>query len=1123
MTQLVLQSKLNGARWFWRAVLIGEGLLVVATALTAIFLACFYADCYFVLSREARGHAWQLLEAVGGLLSLAFALPALLRPRSATEIAALVEQRFPQLGERLLSAVEFAQHRSERTDGVSPAMIERLQQDAERAAASLDFRRAIRSPGMPRAATAFVLALLLLALHVWLAGPAFATFLARMSGSDVPVWRDTRVQISPGGTIKLLKGTAFEVTVQQEGKRQKSIRFHYRKPVGGWKEANVPADKSGSASYRFEGLTDPVMVYATAGDGISDRSQVKIVEPAALVGATVRLRYPAYLDLPPTESKVASGGVAAPQGTLVEVELKASRALLKGAATLPGGKPTPWKVTGDRLTGSFPVTRSGDYSLVFTDVDGFPGLPQSFPIKVIPDTAPEIELVRPTGALELVPTAHVHLVFRARDDHGVDQVRVVYQLDNEPPAHRPAGAGDRHARIVEGESDWPLAPLALLPGSTIRYHLEATDFDTVSGPHLSRTGDLQIRIVDRGDAERKYSDDRAQIIQELANLIRQQAAVRAEVEAARARPQQDPVALATAAARQRAVGATAADLARRVSELRQAAELNQLAAPAEVESQRAAEEVLNQVARQGVPTATSRIETAHQQASSAPQSARSELAKASGEQQAVERDLNRAADLLQPGNEIQRLAERFERLGRAQQALAQQSAKLLPATAAKAVADLSPAQQQQLQQLSQQQQSLQRATAQAVQDLTRATETTAKASPAEAEAARKAAEALQDAEVPKGQQQAAQDVQKNALGQAATRQQAAAEALQQVAQKLAQSQNNSAAQDTPPDPLAGAREAVQALVAQQAAINQGTQRLAKQPKPDAAQARALAQRQGEVQRATALLKQTLPGATLQSFAQEAGQAMQRSQAALQNNNPATETRQAQAEALRKLQNVATALDPAALAPAAGNPQAQEQIAALGAVRAAQQALQAQTQALQNQRPPVGPLTPEQQAELNQLGQQQQQLKATTGRLAQQLAQAKQPAGAVQQAEQHMAQAQNGLRQQETGAPTQGEQQAAADALGSALTQSQQAAANAPPSPNGEQPGQRGKQAGKEDRQQQPGIERGVLGRGGAGGHGFSALAPRTQDSLRQSAKEKIPSDYQDLIKRYYRTLSRGAH
>jgi hypothetical protein len=128
----------------------------------------------------------------------------------------------------------------------------------------------------------------------------------------------------------------------------------------------------------------------------------------------------------------------------------------------------------------------------------------------------------------------------------------------------------------------------------------------------------------------------------------------------------------------------------------------------------------------------------------------------------------------------------------------------------------------------------------------------------------------------------------------------------------------------------------------------------------------------------------------------------------------------------------------------------------------------------------------------------------------------------------MGQAQQGLHGGSAGEETQGAQGTAVMRLTQAIGQGQQqlqAMGRAP------QPGQRqGNQSSSQQREggQQPALDSVAVRGSDEGGprsllpegrRGFGLLSPGDQQALRQGSREKVPADYADLVRRYYRALS----
>ncbi len=786
MAQMALRTKIEHAREYWRALILGEGLLWTTGAVVFLFTLGFYVDRTSPLSVEARLGYWTLLGVAFLALLIALALRPYLSRHSAETVATRVERRYPHLRERLLSAVEFS---SSSVEGFSPALLEDIQKDAQSVAGGLDFRAAFARDGLRRSATAFAMVAGFVVLHLLFAGPAFGRYVERMGLSNKPVFRDTEVQVSPLRT-KTLKGSEFTITVDQSKKPVSEATLNYRIGQGHWNRVVLRGDAGADFTFRIAGLTDDIRYYAVAGDGRSDEGIADAVDPAAIIGARMRLEYPAYMDRPAATVNVESGGIAAPVGTRVSLELKANKPLSAAEATVPPRGTMAWSVDGDLVRGELTVGQPGSYSVQLRDADGFQApSPQTFPIKAIVDQSPEVQLHEPTGDMDVTPNAAVRLKISARDDYGVGAVRLPYTMAGRAAKSIPVGVGERNRKTLELESIWEITQLRVRPGDTIRYRVEAQDWDNLNGPHLGKTPDLALHIIDEAEARRRYEESRAEILLQLRELIQEQKGTRADVDRQRATDKMKPEAIRAAEDRQRGAASTSQDLARRVAELGRMGETNRLADARETEQQRQAAAGLQRQGQQAMPQAANRVGSAQSQAQADPKGARAELGQASQEQQKIEEDLRKIQEQLQATNELQRLAQRFDQLAQQQRGLQRKTEQALPQTLGRPAGELNPQERQRLQELARAQQSVQKATTQAMSDLQRAAKNLEGSKPEQAQAAQETAQELQQGQVTEQQSQASQNTQQNSLGQARTQQENAAKQLERAAQQLRDAQN----------------------------------------------------------------------------------------------------------------------------------------------------------------------------------------------------------------------------------------------------------------------------------------------------------------------------------------------
>ena len=128
-----LQQKLATTRRWWRTT--GSSWPVWPRALgivIALALLCYHADNRLVLSAQAREH-WRLAIAVAGLGTfLLLFLRAAVKPLPDAVVAAEVERRFPDLGERLLSTVDLIARPGLHRDRRRPVRLLALHDDRAR-------------------------------------------------------------------------------------------------------------------------------------------------------------------------------------------------------------------------------------------------------------------------------------------------------------------------------------------------------------------------------------------------------------------------------------------------------------------------------------------------------------------------------------------------------------------------------------------------------------------------------------------------------------------------------------------------------------------------------------------------------------------------------------------------------------------------------------------------------------------------------------------------------------------------------------------------------------------------------------------------------------------------------
>jgi hypothetical protein len=314
----------------------------------------------------------------------------------------------------------------------------------------------------------------------------------------------------------------------------------------------------------------------------------------------------------------------------------------------------------------------------------------------------------------------------------------------------------------------------------------------------------------------------------------------------------------------------------------------------------------------------------------------------------------------------------------------------------------------------------------------------------------------------------------------------------------------------------------------------------------------LAKKQTDVDRSAQGVEPKLPTKVFQDAMRRAREAMQRSEKGLQQRDSGTDTRDSQQRAVRILDQMARALDEENGGDQQdgqqGGQQGQQQqqgqqmspeeeeelrnrLSDLRLLRGMEQALREETQELERQRAQGRELTPGQQQRLRELTERQRTARAMTEDAARALGRFPRLSGRVGEAGEAMREAEGRLGQSQTGEPTQEAEARAILRLSDAIRQAQQQAQQmAQGRQQGRQRGNRGQQQrpGNNNNGNRPAVES-LARRGGAAGgrlnlvgpgqRGFGPLDAHDQSALREGWRERIPTDYADLIQRYYRSLA----
>jgi len=499
-------AKLRGLRRMLRGRLTLEALAWLSISLVTLVVVTLAFDFSLHLQRDQR----VLILGLCGLGVLAVLWRALLSPLMVTmdteNLALLVERRYGQLDDRLISALQLADRSSAVAVGMSGAMIDRMTAEANSMVAGLKFSTVVEARRMGKV-WAFAGALLILLggfavmrpdiMRLWYQRNILLANVDWPQHTYLSVYyvdRDGQLQplldVAEDGSIRathqvvrVLRGEDLRVVVATAAGSQTPdfVTLHAWYPSAGNTEDQV--HPLSSMKYRkllagklsggereaaiftktFPSVSEEFRFHVSGGDDRRDgRSphQVRLVNAPALKNLRFVVEYHPYMRR--GDRLVLDGGrgvLPLPPGATVHVEAVATKDLQSAKILIDGteaGKVTLSEIPGSgdpsakrRLAGSFSVAtdkappRTATLKFDLKDTDGYTNRRgQQYILQLLSDRPPSV-MLRSRGVRQVVcPSAMIPLIGIARDDNGVKDIRVFYRAE-EAQSDNENGSGDK--------------------------------------------------------------------------------------------------------------------------------------------------------------------------------------------------------------------------------------------------------------------------------------------------------------------------------------------------------------------------------------------------------------------------------------------------------------------------------------------------------------------------------------------------------------------------------------------------------------------------------------------------------------------------------------------------------
>ncbi|MGE0608624.1 MAG: DUF4175 family protein, partial [Pirellulales bacterium] len=553
MSYLRILAELDAVRRQWRFQKVLEGALLAGALVLGVLVLVVAADNLLRLGSLGRAVLSLTLWASAAFALFSWVISRWLEDRRDDFFAALVEQKHPELGNRLINALQLG--RGNQQYG-SRRLIDAIVGDAATATADMELAdcldwTVVRRAGLAAAVGAGIV-LLYAVLPLWSLNERFGNGLARvlLPWADYKPFAATRVAIkSPQEEeTRIPEGASITIEAAASGVAPRSAALFVRDDGGAWRNYTMQRAEATPGLFRFTMLepANSFEYYVAAGDGRSepfDASRISKARAGQLRRAEaggIRERYvevvarprvesikisytpPAYTGEVPRQVDDSEGEIVGVAGTRVDVEVVTTKPLQSGPARpaaamvtdsseiLPlvqGTDARTWRATftihaeGAKFDPSAlrPLAAPARYQLRLLDTDGYDNRdPLWRSISLIKDQPPVVAMTAPGKDLQSQPADSVELAVAAKDDYGLADVRLLYRVNDEQKIRELAAFAIDKAGVRDStqQHSWKLDSAGLKSGDVIYYWATAADRNDITGPGQGESRRYSIFIVE---------------------------------------------------------------------------------------------------------------------------------------------------------------------------------------------------------------------------------------------------------------------------------------------------------------------------------------------------------------------------------------------------------------------------------------------------------------------------------------------------------------------------------------------------------------------------------------------------------------------------------------------------
>ncbi|UCH66557.1 MAG: hypothetical protein JSW63_05375 [Ignavibacterium sp.] len=311
---------------------------------------------------------------------------------------------------------------------------------------------------------------------------------------------DFTFAVSPGNR-EITKGEDVILSVTAKGEAPDEISIAIKKEDETvFNLQRVTPDSSSIYNLKLTSVRSSFKYYAFAQSISSDEFEIKVIDRPIVKTLELNISPPAYSKMDRIIQR-DNGNVTALVGTRVNISLSSTKNLGRAYLEFTDSTFIDLDVTDNTGAGRIYVRKDNQYFIKLVDKVGNDNLsPISYQINALTDAYPSIKMIAPDMNIKLANDNRVDLSVEVKDDYGFSNLKLNYRLsssryeipwDEYRQLEIPLKKTDKEIAV---KYIWNLTQLSLGVDDAVSYYLEVFDNDNVNGPKSAKTKVLTVKV-----------------------------------------------------------------------------------------------------------------------------------------------------------------------------------------------------------------------------------------------------------------------------------------------------------------------------------------------------------------------------------------------------------------------------------------------------------------------------------------------------------------------------------------------------------------------------------------------------------------------------------------------------